>query len=204
MRKSILAAAIAAAALAAAAPAALAGNGTGTSTNPGGTGSASANCSGTTTPSIDTSQVQADISKLDTDIQTRHQGLDADIQTLTAAAQGGAAADALKADRQKTLSDFQANESVVKDDRAQVISDVKSLVQAVDKGCGARKAARGQLQPLLQSARQAINTELVQFKQENQQLRDAAKAAAQQDRQQHRQGKGSGQGNNGQTTTTNG
>jgi hypothetical protein len=203
MRKSILAA-LAVAALAVAAPAALAGNGPGTSTNPSGTGSAGANCQGTTTPSIDTSQVQADITKLDTDIQTRHQDLDADIHALTAAAQSGASADTLKADRQKTLSDFQANEAVVKQDRAQVMSDVKALVQAVEKGCGARTAASGQLRPLIQSAEQAIKTELVQFKQQNQQLRDAAKAAVQQDRQQHGHGKGSGQGNNGQTTTTNG
>ncbi|HVC87402.1 MAG TPA: hypothetical protein VNC40_08255 [Gaiellaceae bacterium] len=203
MRKSILAA-LAVAALAVAAPAALAGNGAGTSTNPGGTGSAGATCQGTTTPSIDTSQVQADITKLDTDIQTRHHDLDADIQALTAAAQSGASADTLKADREKTLSDFQANEAVVKQDRAQVKSDVHALVQAVAKGCGARKAARGQLRSLLQSAEQAIKTELVQFKQENQQFRDAAKAAAKQDRQQHGHGKGSGQGNTGQTTTTNG
>ena len=203
MRKSILAA-LAVAGLAVAAPAALAGNGTGTPTMPGGTGSAGAACQGTTPASIDMSQVQADITKLDADIQTRHQGLDADIQALTAAAQGGASADTLKADRQKTLSDFQANEAVVKVDRAKVVSDAKSLVQSVEKGCGARKAAGGQLRSLLQSAEQAIKTELVQFEQENQQLRDAAKATLQQDRRQHRHGKGSGQGNNGQTTTTNG
>lgn len=198
MRKSILAA-LAVAALAVAAPAALADNGPGTSTNPRGAGSAGAKCQGTTTPSIDTSQVQADITKLDTDIQTRHQDLDADIQALTAAAQSGASADTLKADRQKAQSDFQANEAVVKQDRSQTMSDVKALVQTVAKGCGARKAAAGQVRPLLQSAEQAIKTELVQFKQENQQLRDAAKAAVQQDRRQHGHGKSSGQ-----TTTTNG
>src|SRR5579885_2234533 len=182
MRKRLLAA-VAVAAFVVAAPAALADDG----------GSANGKCQGQTAPSIDTSQVQADITKLDTDIQTRHHDLDADIQAVTADAQNGATVDTLKADRAKTRSDFAANEAVVKQDRATVKSDVKALIQAVTKGCGARKAARGQVRTLLQNARQAIRTELVQFRQENQQLRQLARDAAKQDRQKHRT-----------TTTTNG
>ena len=192
MRKSILAI-VAVAALAFAAPAALADNGT--TTNGGGGGTS---CQAGTASTIDTSQIQADITKLDTDVQTRHSDLDADIQALTAAAQGGASADTLKADRQKTLSDFQANESVVKQDRSQLLSDAKGLMQPVAKGCGARKSAHDQLSALRQSARQALQTELAQFRQENQQLRSAARQAVQQDRGQHRGGHG------GQTTTTTG
>ena len=183
MRKRLLAVATVAAFLVVA-PAALADDG----------GSSSGKCQGqTTTPTIDTSQVQADISKLDTDIQTRHHDLDADIQAVAADAQNGASADTLKADRAKTRSDFAANEAVVKQDRAKVRTDVKALIQAVTKGCGARKAARGQVKTLLQNARQAIRTELVQFRQENQQLRQLARDAVKQDRQKHRT-----------TTTTNG
>lgn len=191
MRKSILAI-VAVAALAFAAPAALADNGT-----TGGTGSGGSSCQSGTTSSIDTSQVQSDISKLDTDVQTRHDDLDADIQAVTTAAQGSASADTLKADRQKTQSDFQANESVVKQDRSQLESDAKGLMGSVAKGCGARKSAHGQLATLRQSARKALQTELVQFRQENQQLRNAAKQAVQQDRGRHK-------GHGGQTTTTTG
>jgi len=181
MRKRLLAVA-AVAAFVVTVPAALADDG----------GSANGKCQGQTTSTIDTSQVQADITKLDTDIQTRHHDLDADIQAVTTDAQNGATVDTLKADRAKTRSDFDANEAVVKQDRATVRSDVKALIQAVAKGCGARKSARGQLRTLLQSARQSIRTELVQFRQENQQLRQLARAAVKQDRRQHR------------TTTTNG
>src|SRR5579885_540974 len=172
MRKRLLAVA-AVAAFVVTVPAALADDG----------GSANGKCQGQTTSTIDTSQVQADITKLDPD---------ADIQAVTTDAQNGATVDTLKADRAKTRSDFDANEAVVKQDRATVRSDVKALIQAVTKGCGARKSARGQLRTLLQSARQSIRTELVQFRQENQQLRQLARAAVKQDRRQHR------------TTTTNG
>jgi hypothetical protein len=183
MKKTILTVAVGVSALALAAPAALADNGTGTTTG-NGTG---ATCQGQTPPPVDTSQIQADIAKLDTDVQTRHSDLDADIQALTADAQQGALVDTLKSDRQKALSDFQTNESVVKQDRSQLQSDAKVLLQSVAKGCGARKAAHDQLVSLRTSAAQSLQQELVQFKQENEQLRDAAKAAVQQDRHQHHQ-----------------
>ncbi|MBV8480731.1 MAG: hypothetical protein JOY72_10565 [Actinobacteria bacterium] len=198
MKRNVLGAVVLAA-LALSAPAALADNGPTTTTPGSGTGSPSAKCQGgsTTTPTLDTSQIQSDISKLDSDIQSRHSGLDADIQALTADAQGGAAIDTLKADRSKIQSDFDAAQSVVKADRSQVESDVKSLVQSVGQGCGARKTAHDQIQPLLQSAKQALQSELAQFKTENEQLRDAAKAAVQQDRQGHK-----GQGGPGKPPTT--
>jgi len=189
MRKRLLVVATVAAFLVAA-PAALADDG----------GSSSGKCQGqTTAPSIDTSQVQADISKLETDIQTRHHVLDADIQAVAADAQNGASADTLKADRAKTRSDFAANEAVVKQDRAKVRTDVKALIQAVAKGCGARKDARAQLRTLLKGARQAIRTELVGFRQENHQLRGLTRDAVKQDRRQHRK---HDQGGSTEPTTT--
>jgi hypothetical protein len=198
--------AVAAAALGIAAPMALADNGTTTTaTTTTTTTPAGGKCKGQPAPTIDTSQVQADIAKLNADVQTRHQTLDTDIQALTADANGGASADTLKSDRAKTQSDFATNEAVVKQDRAQVESDSKALIQSVDKGCGARKAAHDQLETLRKSAAQALQAELVQFKQENQQLRDAAKLAVQQDRQQHHgQKPGKGKGGTTPTTTTSG
>jgi hypothetical protein len=183
MRQSVLVI-LAAAAVTVAAPAAYADN-----------GGSTCQSQTTTSASLDTSQVSSDIAKLNTDVQTRHQDLDADIQTLTTDATNGAAAGALIADRTKIQSDFSANEAVVRQDRAQVESDAKALLQSVGRGCGARKAALGQLGTLLKSAEQALRTELAQFVQENQQLRAAAMQAVQQDRGQHRgQGQGSGSG----------
>ena len=192
MPKSILAA-VAVAAFSLAAPVALADNGTTTTTTSPGVGPAS-RCQGQPTTSVDTSQIQADITKLNTDIQTRHHDLDTNIQALTTDAQGSATSASLQADRAKIGSQFASDEAVVKQDRAQVLSDVKTLVQSVGKGCGARKAARDQIDPLLKSARQALSAELVQFVQENHQLRTAAMQAVQQDRQQRRGKGGEGQG----------